>query len=132
MILLFIPHPSSLILYDKPVIIPLDPRRQSCRVTRVLHVVSNMCQVSAPRFDLLDVLKRLVQPKMRWVFFESQAVKRKRVETPQAIHGFRWNLAKIGCICEIVKAVGHYGQTAVDYLERRDQKVFVQTKRRAR
>ena len=98
----------------------------------MLHVVSDMSQVSSPGFDLLDVLERFVQPKVRWVLFESQAVKHKRVETAQLIHGFRWNLAEISCIRKIVEAVGHHGQTAVNYLQRRDQKVFVQTKRRAR
>src|SRR5882724_5226746 len=127
-----ITHYSSLITYYQPVISPLNIRRQSRRVTRVLHVVSDMRQVSASGFDLLDVLERFVQPKVRWVLFESQAVKHKRVQTAQLIHSLRWNLAKVSCIRKIVEAVSHYGQTAVDDLQRRDQKVFVQTERRAR
>ena len=127
-----ITHYSSLITYYKSVISPLNTRRQSCRVARVLHVVSDMSQVGASGFDLLDVIERFVQPKVRWMLFESQAVKHKRVQTAQLIHGFRWNLAEISCIRKIVEAVSHDGQTAVDYLQRRDQKVFVETERRTR
>src|SRR5258705_6316259 len=122
----------SLVSYYKPVVCPLNTRRQSRRVARVLHVVSDMSQVSASGFDLLDVLECFVQPKVRWVLFESQAVKHKHVQTAQLINSFRWNLVEISCIRKIVEAVSHHRQTAVDDLQRRDQKVFVQTERCAR
>jgi hypothetical protein len=85
----------------------------------MLNVVGNMSKESPARFQFIDVLKRLFNPKVRRMFPEAQAVKHKHVEVAQRVECLTRNLAEIRKIRKIVKAISHYRQATMNNFERR-------------
>src|SRR6478672_10251861 len=68
---------------------------------------------------------------MRRMFLETQAIQYQRIETAHLVQRRRRNLAEVGCVSKIVEPVRHHRQAAMDYFQRRNQQVLLQTKRRA-
>src|ERR1043165_7335301 len=97
----------------------LNTLRQHYRIARMFEVVGDVRQIGAAWFEFCDVFKSAVQPEMRRVLFEAQAIEHERVQAAQATHS-RWrNLAQVCGVCKIVEAISDHGQATVNYFERR-------------
>src|SRR5215213_2645775 len=87
----------------------LNSGRQPGRVATVFDVVRDMREEGPARFDLLNVFERSIDPQVRRMFFETQTVEHKHVETLQGVNGFRRYLAEIGRVRKVVEAISHHG-----------------------
>src|SRR5437588_10745907 len=97
-----ITHHSSLITYYQPVVSPLDSTWQQRRVSRVLDVVRDVREVSPARLQLFDVRERALQPEVRRVRSDAEAVEHERVEAAQKVERGGRNLAQVCGVCEVV------------------------------
>ena len=124
-----IPH-SAFIIYYKSVIRPLNSVRQSCRVAFMFDVVGNVSEVSATRLNPGDVLKRLIEPEMSWVFLEAKAIEHEHIKIGHCRHCVLGDFAQVSRISEVIEAIGHHRQPSMDHFKRSYQQLVAKTKRR--
>src|SRR5215212_10822976 len=115
----FFSYHSSLITYHQPVMPPLDARGQQLGVAGVFDVVCDVREVGAARAQLFDVGERALQPEVRRVRGEAQAVEHEHVQVAQQFERAGRYLAQVGRVGEVVEAVGDDGQPPVDDLDGR-------------
>src|SRR5689334_907183 len=98
----------------------------------MLDVVSDMSKEGPARLQLVHVAQSFVDPEMRRMFPETQAIKHEHVQTLQRIHRRTRNLAEISQVSKIVEAISHHRQTPVNHFQRRDLQLCSNTETRAR
>src|SRR5258708_24904889 len=79
-----------------------------------------MREIGAVWFQVFDDLEGFFEAEVRRVGTDADAIEHKNVEIAKSVHRRRRNNFQIGRISEIVKAIGDYGQLAVNHLNRRD------------
>src|SRR5258707_12234857 len=78
----------------------------------------DMRKVGAARLQLIHVFQRALQPKMRRVRLDAQAIEHQHFQIAQAFDRGRRYLAQIRRVGKVVEAISNYRQPAVDYFER--------------
>ena len=79
-----------------------------------------MCVKKVRRgFNFSTYRKRFIDPKVRRMLAETQAIKHQHVKVSQRVDGIGWDLAEICQISEVVEAICHHRQPAMDNLKRR-------------
>src|ERR1044071_6960789 len=91
-----------------------------------------MSKESSSRLQLLDILERFINPQVRRVFPEPQAVEHQHVQTFQRVECSARNLAQIRQVSKVVETISHHRQTTMDYFERCYLQFAPETETRAR
>src|SRR4026207_1420901 len=91
-----------------------------------------MREESAPRFYLVDKFQRAIDPEVCRMLAETKTVKHEHVEILQRVDRFGRYVAEIREIGKIIEPIGHPGEPAVDYFQRRDLEFGTDTERRLR
>ena len=118
-----------LITYHQPVIRPYDSIRQKLRVAFVLHIMCDVGKESALRLQFCDILQRAIQPEMRLMRANAQAIKHQYFQIAQAFDGAGRHLAQVRRVREIVETISHYRQAPVNHFQWCDFKIRAETKR---
>ena len=91
--------------YRQSIVSPLNSSRQFRRVSRMLNIVCDVREKSAPWFYPRHVFQRLINPKMRGVFFETQAIEHQHVGKSRISSIVPRNLASVGCIAKSFRPI---------------------------
>src|SRR4029453_344338 len=81
---------------------------------------------------LLDVHERFIDPQMRWMLAEAQTIEHEYVEISQRVDRLRWNLTQVRQVRNVVEAISHSRQPAVNHFERRYVQLTADAETRAR
>src|ERR1051325_2734127 len=96
----------------------------------MLDVVGDVSKESPPRLQLIDILERLINPQMCWMFSETQTIEYEHVQTLQRVDRRRRNLAEIRQVSKVVKTISHHRQATMNHFQRRDLQLVPNTKTR--